>query len=261
MLYVGTSGFAYPSWKGSFYPSAIRTRDMLAHYAGQFRSVEINYTFRKQPTDEVVLAWRDGVPDGFVFALKAHQRITHWARLGGADEQVARFLDTARLLGSKLGPILVQCPPTLAFDRQLLESFLANLPSAFRYAFEFRHPSWEAARPIIRERGAAWCVSETDETAVTGDPLHGEPFGYLRLRRTMYGRDRLVSWGRRIQQAVDAGLDVFCYFKHEEGGAGPRFARRLTRLIRERPPSDPEDARSPRDQSLQSESDGPAPPG
>jgi uncharacterized protein YecE (DUF72 family) len=231
-LYVGTSGFAYPAWRGSFYPADLRVKHMLAYYAGRFRSVEINYTFRRHPTNEAVSTWRESVPEGFVFALKAHQRITHWARLGGADEQVSRFLDTARLLGAKLGPILIQCPPTLRYDRALLESFLGNLPRTLRYAFEFRHPSWEEARPMVRDHGAAWCVAETDDWSVPEGAIEQEPFVYLRLRRTRYGGGRLATWARRIALALADGSDVFCYFKHEEGGAGPRFAERLTRAVR-----------------------------
>src|SRR3989442_14142123 len=132
-LYLGASGLAYGEWNGPFSPPTLRQREMLPFYAGRFGSVEINYTFRQQPAEKTLLAWREATPDGFLFALKAHQRITHWMRLAGADEAVSTFLDRIRLLGPRLGPILFQCPPNLQYDRSLIESFLGYLPPTFRY--------------------------------------------------------------------------------------------------------------------------------
>src|SRR5437762_14037610 len=114
-LHVGTSGFAYQEWKGPFYPKALPQRRMLAYYAERFDSVEINYSFRRRPSELALAAWREATPEGFVFALKAHQRITHWLRLASAEEAVGAFLDEALGLGDRLGPILFQCPPTLQY--------------------------------------------------------------------------------------------------------------------------------------------------
>jgi len=230
-LYVGTSGFAYDEWKGPFYPPTLKQREMLPFFARRFRSVEINYTFRQQPAEKTLATWREATPDGFVFALKAHQRITHWMRLAGADEAVSAFLDRIRALGPRLGPVLFQCPPTLHFDRSLIESFLAYLPPTYRYAFEFRHPSWEEARDILAGQGAAWCVAETDERPFDRDRLAPDPFVYLRLRKTEYEEDELRAWSRRVREPLDQGSDVFCYFKHEEKGAGPVFAERFNELV------------------------------
>src|SRR5439155_23481488 len=149
----------------------LKQREMLPFFARRFRSVEINYTFRQQPAEKTRPTWRDATPDGFVVALKAHRRITNWMRLAGADEAVSAFLDRIRTLGPRLGPVLFQCPPTLHFDRSLIESFLAYLPPTYRYAFEFRHPSWEEARDILAGQGAAWCVAETDERPFDRDRL------------------------------------------------------------------------------------------
>jgi len=205
-LYLGTSGFAYEEWKGPFYPEKLKQREMLPFYAGRFNSVEINYTFRQQPAEKTLLTWRDLVPDGFAFTLKAHQRITHWLRLADADEAVSTFLDRAKLLGPRLGTILFQCPPNLPYDRRLIEAFLGYLPPPFRYAFEFRHPSWAEARSILASQGAAWCVAETDQSPATTDfAIPAEPFSYLRLRKTAYSDDELRAWAKRIGDVLAKG--------------------------------------------------------
>ena len=230
-LYLGTSGYAYDEWKGPFYPSDLKQKDMLPFYAGRFGSVEINYTFRQQPAEKTLTAWREATPEGFLITLKGHQRITHWLRLANADESVANFLDRAKTLGSRLGAILFQCPPNLLFDRGLIENFLGFLPPMYRYAFEFRHPSWVQARDILAEQGAAWCLAETDEKPIPEEPIPAEPFAYLRLRKEAYADDELEVWAKRIAQALDQDRDVFCYFKHEEKGAGPIFAERLGAIV------------------------------
>jgi uncharacterized protein YecE (DUF72 family) len=230
-LYLGTSGFAYDEWKGPFYPPELRQRDMLPFYASRFGSVEINYTFRQQPAEKTLTTWREATPEGFLITLKAHQRITHWLRLANADEAVSNFLDRVRSLGPKLGAILFQCPPTLQYDRSLIEAFLGFLPPTYRYAFEFRHPSWEAARELLATQGAAWCLAETDEKPAGRGTLPAEPFSYLRLRREAYSEEELRAWAGRIGDALERGSDVFCYFKHEEKGAGPIMAERMAKVL------------------------------
>jgi len=232
-LYLGTSGFAYGEWKGPFYPPKTKPRDMLPFYATRFSSVEINYTFRQQPAETTLSTWRDGTPAGFLITLKAHQRITHWLRLAGADEAVSNFLGRAKALEPKLGVILFQCPPNLLFDRSLIENFLAFLPPIHRYAFEFRHPSWTEARDILASQGAAWCVADTDEKPQGNDPVPAEPFAYLRLRKERYSDEELQAWAARLRGMLSGGSDVFCYFKHEEKGAGPIFAERMGELVRD----------------------------
>jgi uncharacterized protein YecE (DUF72 family) len=230
-LYVGTSGFAYPEWKGVFYPSDLRQKDMLSFYASRFGSVEINYTFRRYPSEKTLTAWREQTPEGFLITLKANQQITHWRRLAEADDPVSRFLEAARPLGSRLGVILFQCPPNLLYDRSLIEAFVAYLPPTFRYAFEFRHPSWVEAKPLLAGQRAAWCVAETDDQPATDEPLPPGRFAYLRLRKERYSDEELAAWAGRIRPALDSGTDVFCYFKHEDKGAGPIFAERMRDLL------------------------------
>ena len=231
-LYAGTSGFAYDEWKhGVFYPEGLKNREMLSYYSGVFRSVEINYTFRRFPSEKTLLTWKEEARDGFVFTLKANQGITHFKRLADADGDVRDFLDRARLLGERLGPILFQCPPSLKYDRGLIEAFVGYLPPNVRPAMEFRHPSWLEARELLQEQGVAWCVAETDEKDPGAEDLSWEPFGFLRLRKTEYEDEELRTWADRIALALAAGSDVFCYFKHEDEGASPKMAKRLEDML------------------------------
>ena len=228
-LHLGCSGFAYPEWKGVFYPEGSKPRDMLPYFASRFRSVEINYSFRRHPSEKTLASWRDQTPEGFSFTLKAHQNITHRHRLADAREPVKFFLERARVLGDRLGVVLFQCPPSLRFDRRRAEDFLDVLPSDGLYAMEFRNPSWEDARDLLAERGVAWCTAETDEQPPGRDSW--EPFGYLRLRKEEYSEDELSAWAERIASGLDSGHDVYCYFKHEEKGIGPIYAQRLGQLL------------------------------
>jgi uncharacterized protein YecE (DUF72 family) len=232
-FYLGTSGFAYDEWKhGVFYPEGLKNREMLSYYSSVLSSVEVNYTFRRFPTVKSLTTWREQARDGFVFTLKANQRITHSRRLHDADEDVRDFLEIAKTLGDRLGCILFQCPPSLKYDRALIESFVGYLPPGPpRFAMEFRHPSWTEARDLLRAQGVAWCVAETDEKDPGPDDLSWEPVGYLRLRKTEYDDDELKGWAARIGPALEAGSDVFCYFKHEGEGASPRMAKRLEAML------------------------------
>jgi uncharacterized protein YecE (DUF72 family) len=233
-FYLGTSGFAYDEWrKGVFYPEELRKDDMLDYYSTQLSSVEINYTFRRFPSEQTVQKWRSKAADGFVFTLKASQRITHWKKLKHVDEDVADFVNRGKLLGDRFGCVLFQCPPSLAYDAGLLEDFIEILPAdGPSYAMEFRHPSWSAARDRLREAGVAWCVAETDDKDPEPDGLSWDPVGYLRLRKTEYTDDEIAEWAGRIGPALEGGATVFCYFKHEDLGASPEMAKRLEGILR-----------------------------
>jgi uncharacterized protein YecE (DUF72 family) len=231
-LYLGTSGFAYEEWRhGAFYPEGVTASRMLSHYAGVFRSVEINYTFRRFPTEATLKTWLRQTPPEFRFTLKANQRITHSRRLRDVGPVLAEFLTRARELGDRLGPILFQLPPNLEYDGDLLERFLALIPADVKAAMEFRHASWRAGWDMLSERGIARCIADTDEQPAAADELCWLPFGYLRLRRASYAEAELAEWAARIQAALDAGGDVYCYFKHEDSAAGPRMAIALEALL------------------------------
>jgi uncharacterized protein YecE (DUF72 family) len=234
-FFVGTSGFAYKEWVGPFYPPGTKSAGMLPYYAGEFGSVEVNYTFRRNPTPAMVESWTKNTPDGFVFALKANQGITHFARLKDTGERLGRFLEAVSPLGTRLGPLLFQCPPNLKYDPEVLDGFLADLTAVpdrarYRFAMEFRHPTFDTdeVREKLAAAGVALCVADTEESPATfrrtGD------FAYVRLRGTGYDEQALEGWGTRFGGAVGEGADVYCYLKHEDSATGPRDAAILKRM-------------------------------
>ena len=233
---VGTSGFAYKEWKGSFYPADLPADGMLRFYGERFRAVEINNTFYRMPTEKVLLAWAGDVPDGFTFVLKASQRITHRKRLRDAGEELAFFLRTANVLGPKLGPTLFQLPPNLKKDLPRLADFLALVPRTWRAAFEFRHASWfeDDVYAALRSHDAALCIADVDPAEGEQEALE-VPFvstadwGYLRLRRASYTKADLTAWAGRV--GAQQWRDAFVFFKHEEAGAGPKLAAEFTALL------------------------------
>ena len=224
---VGTSGYSYKEWKGSFYPADLPAAKMLSFYAAEFHSVEINATFYRMPAAAMLEKWGSEVPDGFTFVLKAPQRITHQKKLAAPDD-VRYFLEVANALGGKLGPLLFQTPPYLKKDVAVLRGLLELIPRERRVALEFRHDSWhdEEVYAALREHDAALCASDTDDVA---DPdallVSTASWGYLRLRRTEYPGDTLADWARRV--TAQSWDDAYVFFKHEDEGKGPQFARRF----------------------------------
>src|SRR5215210_76119 len=185
---VGTSGYSYKEWKGTFYPADLPAAKMLSFYAAQFSTVEINNSFYRMPDAKTVAKWASEVPDGFTFVLKAPQRITHQKKLD-APADVDHFFEVASMLGAKLGPALFQLPPYARKDARRLHEFLSNVPKDKRVCLEFRHESWmdEEVFAALREHDAALCAADTDEVP---DPdkivVATASWGYLRLRRTDY---------------------------------------------------------------------------
>ena len=230
-FYLGTSGFAYEPWRGPFYPKGLPMSRMLGHYATVFRSVEINYTFRHMPSRQAIAGWRDQTPERFRFTLKAHRRITHMRELRGAATALPEFAREARGLGIRMGPILYQIPPGLAYGPELFARFADLLPQDIPAVMELRDPSWRESWPHLAERGIARCVADTDEEPAGDDDLVWLPFGYLRLRRASYDDAELGTWAERIAAALTGGHDVYCYLKHEDSAAGPRMAQRLDELV------------------------------
>ena len=216
---VGTSGYAYKEWRGSFYPEKLKPALMLGYYSARFSTVEINNTFYKLPERQTLERWAEQVPAGFVFVLKASQRITHRQRLAPeSKETVDYMLETGRALGDKLGPILFQTPPFLKKDAPRLKAFLELLPSGQRAAFEFRHESWESeeVHETLRAHNAALVCADTEESAAGGAPIvPTADWGYLRLRRMDYDAAALEPWAARIR--AQPWRQAFVYFKHEEG--------------------------------------------
>lgn len=228
-LRVGTSGYAYKEWKGSFYPQKLADREMLSFYSEQFSTVEINYSFYRMPKESLLLQWAKTVPEGFRFALKANQKITHIKRLRDCESILKSFLEVASVLneGDHLGPILVQLPPNFKFDRPLLEDFLALRPPAFAFAFEVRHTSWytDETYGVLRQHDTALCLSETEQQVPPEVLTAG--FTYARLRLEDYTPKQLAAWKKRFDGWLQQGVDVYAYCKHEDSGKAPAYARQL----------------------------------
>jgi uncharacterized protein YecE (DUF72 family) len=227
--WVGTSGYNYQEWKGSFYPEDLSDKQMLSFYGQHFSSVEINYTFYRMPTNRILANWSAEVPEHFRFTLKAPRRITHDQRLRSVEDTLASFCSIAKTLGPKLGPLLFQLPPYMKKDVELLEVFLHELPPGLKPVVEFRHASWlsDDTYEVLKRFGVALCVADSEERTT---PLEvTTAFGYLRLRRTDYDEAALADWAAR---AAGAGWnEVFVYFKHEDQGSGPAFAKQFMALL------------------------------
>lgn len=233
MILVGTSGYNYPEWKGSFYPADLPTAKMLPYYASQFATVEINYTFYRMPTPKLVAGWREKVPPDFRFTLKAPKRITHDRRLRPADvaESLQGFITAASELGPQMAALLFQLPPNFKKDLVLLNEFLALLPPKTTAAFEFRNASWleDDVYDALRRRNIALCIadSESRETPI----VTTASYAYLRLRDEGYGDGDIAQWTDTARRLSETATDVFVYFKHEDEGKGAAFGQQMLKLL------------------------------
>jgi uncharacterized protein YecE (DUF72 family) len=228
-IHVGTSGYSYKEWKGSFYPEKIPAKDMLRYYSERLSTVEINATFYRMPQPSMLENWKEQVPETFRFALKAPQRITHIKRLKEAGDETRLFLETAAVLEDELGVVLFQLPPNFKKDLPRLEAFLAQLPPATRAAFEFRHPTWfdDDVLELLRSQNRPLVVSDTDDMPTTHIDKTAD-WGYLRLRRVLYSEENLREWVKRIRD--QNWQETFLFFKHEDAGTGPRLAAQFIEL-------------------------------
>ena len=227
MIWVGTSGYNYPEWKGSFYPANLPAAKMLPYYAALFPTVEINYTFYRMPNEKLVGGWASQTPSPYKLTLKAPRRITHDSRLKNCGELLESFCGVAGALGDKLGALLFQLPPSLKKDTRLLDDFLQDLPKRACAAFEFRHESWldDEIFERLKARNLALCVADSERMStpvrITAD------YAYFRMRDEGYTPADIAAWADNIGRATAGCKDVFVYFKHEEAGKGPEFARIL----------------------------------
>jgi uncharacterized protein YecE (DUF72 family) len=228
-LYVGTSGYSYKEWKGTFYPEKIPAKDMLSYYATRLRAVEINNTFYRLPQRSVLENWREQVPADFRFSVKASQKITHFKRLKDAEEETKYLMETAGALENRLGPVLFQLPPNFKKDLPRLETFLNGLPSRTRATFEFRHPTWQDddVLELLRNKGHALCMSDTDDLPVNHIDRTAD-WGYLRLRRVNYSDANLAEWLQRVRG--QNWHEAYVFFKHEDEGTGPKLAGKFLNL-------------------------------
>jgi len=228
--WIGTSGFQYTEWKGTFYPEDLPASKMLPYFAERLRTTEINYTFHRIPSLKTIENWKTQTPENFRFALKAPQKITHFAKLRDCQDTLAYFCKVISDLGEREGPVLFQLPPNFKKDAEVLRSFLRELPT-MRAAFEFRHPSWldDEVFELLRSSNIALCLADTEKlaapTAVTAD------YGYLRLRREDYTSEDVARWATFVRQQATHWQETFVYFKHEESGIGPKLAQQMMQLL------------------------------
>jgi len=229
---VGTSGYAYDAWAGSFYPEDLPRARRLAFYAERLPAVEINNTFYRMPREALLAGWAVQVPDAFRFALKAPRRISHGKadEGAGAAEALAHLFRVGGALGSRLGPVLLQLPPWARKNLDRLRTLLGAVPPGGRLVLEVRHRSWldEAVFAALREAGAALCASDFDDPERAVPVVPTAPFGYLRLRAADYGDAALRRWAGAI--AAQPWEEAYVFFKHEDAGAAPRLAARLLAL-------------------------------
>jgi uncharacterized protein YecE (DUF72 family) len=228
-VFAGTSGFAYPAWKPAFYPKNVASKNFLAYYATRLNCVEINYTYRQLPKSTTLEGWVNATPEGFVFAPKAHMKLTHILRLKNAAEFTEVFLRAIDPLRSarRLGPILYQLPPTLKCDLTLLSDYLALLPSDLRFAFEFRHESWlsDPVYELLSKHGVCLCLAESDKLEVPKVFTAG--FAYFRLRKGDYPEEERGRIAAQVRELSDTGRDVYVFFKHEDDPQGALYAQDL----------------------------------
>ncbi|MBI2887219.1 MAG: DUF72 domain-containing protein [Chloroflexi bacterium] len=225
MIRVGTSGYNYPEWRGSFYPPGFPTSKMLAYYADRFSTVEINYTFYHMPTEKVLEGWAKQTPEEFAFTLKAPRSITHESRLQHCETLAEMFVTRAAVLGPKLGVLLFQLPPSFRKNLSVLAAFIDLLPPGTRAAFEFRHRSWHAddVYGVLRAHNLALCIMDSEDMSTP--VVATADYGYFRLRDEGYQPTDIQRWGVAVLEHGTEWQDVFVYFKHESAGRGAEFGR------------------------------------
>lgn len=236
-IHIGTSGWHYAHWSGSFYPGDLGKESYLQYYQNVFQTVEVNNTFYRLPEKKTLGSWKKTVGDGFLFSLKASRTITHLKKLKNSEDPVSKFLERAEVMEDKLGPVLFQLPPRWHADLERLAAFFDGLPDDFRYVFEFRDPSWfqKKVTDLLTERGAAFCITDYDgrlsPKAVTAD------FVYIRLHgpdgpyKGQYSKSSLSGWAGAISAWSRKNLDVFCYFDNDQRGYAPQDARKLKKMM------------------------------
>ncbi|MFF3318803.1 DUF72 domain-containing protein [Streptomyces sp. NPDC003035] len=237
-VFVGTSGWQYRDWRGVLYPEGVPQRLWLEEYARRFVAVENNNAFYRLPERRTFAEWRDRTPEGFVMAVKASRFLTHVKRLKEPEEPVERLMGRAEALGDRLGPVLLQLPPTLRADAGLLDAVLARFPRAVRVAVEPRHDSWwtDGIASVLVDRGAALCWADRGSRPVT--PLwRTTDWGYLRLHEgrakpwPAYGRQALATWADRLAATWPDAADVYVFLNNDPGGAAVRDAASFARAV------------------------------
>ena len=238
LIHIGTSGWHYQHWKGPFYPEDLRKREFLNYYADRFHTVEINNSFYQLPKEKTLIRWHNNVPSGFAFAVKASRYITHMKKLKDPEEPVSNFLGRMEKLGDKLGPILFQLPPNWSLNHQRLRAFLEVLPTGFRYAFEFRDPTWFHTKvyDALGEHGASFCVYDFDRRLspkeVTAEFIYIRLHGPGRPYQGQYETMVLEEWAGDFSVWAREGKEIYCYFDNDEAGYAAQDALRLKAMFK-----------------------------
>lgn len=240
LIHIGTSGWHYPHWKGSFYPVDLPSDRFLEYYVKYFQTTEINNSFYKLPEISTFEHWRKTVPESFIFSVKASRYITHMKKLKDPEQPVANLFSNIQVLKDKLGPVLFLLPPNRRIDIERLKSFLKALPEKHRYAFEFRDTSWfgKETENALAKAGAAFCIYDFAGTksphAVTADfvyvRLHGPDGAY----KGHYDGQTLSDWAKQFLSWADEGKEIFCYFDNDEKGFAAQDALKLKELLESR---------------------------
>jgi uncharacterized protein YecE (DUF72 family) len=232
MLYVGTSGYSYKEWKGSFYPEKISASEMLSYYAAHLPAVELNNSYYRLPERTTVESWRRQTPENFRFSVKAPRSITLYRRLKDVGAQTKQMLETVSALEDRLGTLLFRMPENMKKDLACLKSFLKILPADTPAAFDFRHATWfdDEVRDLLRSHNRVLVVSDTDETPATHIDKTAD-WGYVRLRRVRYCKAELTAWSKRIK--AQNWKKTFVFFKHEDEGTGPKLAAQFIKLSKD----------------------------
>ncbi len=236
-LWIGTSGWVYPHWRGVFYPQGLATTRWLAYYVEHFPTVELNNTFYRFPTEKALQGWRDNAPQGFCYAVKVNRYLTHLKKLQGIEKSLERFLDALRLLGDKLGPLLHQLPPYWGCNVSRLRAYLSLLPGDLRHVFEFREPSWlnDEVFDLLAAEGMAVCLVSMPQFPCP-ERLTA-PFVYMRMHGSQamyvscYSEEELQGWAQRIRGFLESGRDVYIYFNNDAYGYAVQNARRLREIL------------------------------
>jgi uncharacterized protein YecE (DUF72 family) len=237
-IHVGTSGFYYEHWRGVFYPQDLPKSEWLAYYVRRFDTLELNSTFYHLPKAKSVERWRSAAKEGFCYSLKAHRSITHYKRLVDVKDELYRFLHLIKPLKGHLGAVLFQLPPSLHYDKALLQDFLQILPKGYRYAVEFRHKSWyeEAVLELLHRFGVALCVHDFGKRET---PLVATAdFSYIRFHGPdghyggSYEDAVLQEWAKRITSLLAKG-EIFCYFNNDYEGNAVKDAMRLRGFLQQ----------------------------
>jgi uncharacterized protein YecE (DUF72 family) len=229
MLYVGTSGYSYKEWKGSFYPAKIPATDMLSYYAARLQAVELNNTFYRLPQKSMIESWKSQVPENFRFTMKASQLITHFKKLKDAGNETRFMLKRFAAFEDHMGAVLFRLPPDMKKDIKRLESFLKHLPADPPAAFQLEDPTWfdDDVFALLRSQNRAFSITDTDEMPLSHINKTAD-WGYVRLRRVNYSESELKEWIVRIQ--AQDWTNTFVFFKHEDEGTGPKLAAQFLHL-------------------------------